>query len=151
MSLDDRAAIKRRNELAKMQERAVAERENDTSPDEAGEQSDGEELTGFLRSLRSDKDKRKYQLGLVKELYEDPLKLNFKTQFVPNSSTPEEIAERKMELRYRIDMLKAVMEITEGELNLLSRAAPPDEKSESEAQQCLDEPSQKDKGDLSTD
>jgi hypothetical protein len=151
MSLDDRAAIERRNELKKMQERAVAARDSDDSPKETDEQSEGEEITGFLVSLKSDRDKRKHQLGLVKDLYENPMKLNFKAQFVPSSSTPEEIAERKIELQYRIKMLKAVMEITEGELQLLSRAAPPDDEPGSGNQQGHDEHSEEGEVHSSTD
>jgi len=40
------------------------------------------------------------------------------------ASTPEEIAERRRELEYRLQWLRALTEMTEAELDLLDRARP---------------------------
>ena len=127
---DDTPAEKRRHDLKLMKEMAVNSKDGRTKDD-----SEEEGLTEFLTSLKTKDEERKHRLALLKKLFDNPLKLNFDNEVIPCSSTPEEIAERRKELQYRIDILKAVLAMTEGEMLLLSKTTTPaDEAAEASAQ-----------------
>jgi len=68
-------------------------------------------------------EERKQQLKLLSELLNNPAVLSLKNEAIPCSTTAGEIEQRKRELQYRIDVLKVLLEVTESELNMLSRAA----------------------------
>jgi hypothetical protein len=91
------------------------------SPDETDA-----ELEQFIRQLRERKARRKQNLDLLKEFFDDPQKLNVRAQGVPSSTTPEEIATRCRELDYQIRLLKALLEMLEGERQMLEAASPAD-------------------------
>ena len=92
-------------------EKAVAKRE-----------TTGQEINAFLKDLAEKKKRREFQLSMVKEFFEDPLKFGVKTDSVPTSTTAEEIKKRILDLEYRRDLLQFVLESTEAELALLNVA-----------------------------
>ena len=81
-----------------------------------------QELNAFLKDLAEKKKRREFQLEMVKEFFEDPLKFGVKADTVPTSTSPEEIKKRILDLEYRRDLLKFVLESTEAELALLDVA-----------------------------
>lgn len=80
-----------------------------------------EEVRTFIRTLTERKEKRKHQLSIVKSFLEDPLRFGLQTELVPSSTSSEEIEHRKQELGYRIKLLKTLLEIMEGEMQLLEQ------------------------------
>ncbi len=82
----------------------------------------GQEINAFLKDLSEKKKRREFQLAMVKEFFEDPLKFGVKTDSVPTSTTAEEIKKRILDLEYRRDLLQFVLESTEAELALLNVA-----------------------------
>lgn len=78
----------------------------------------------LLRELQEQGDDRKQKLLLLQEFFSSPTFFDLRREVVPTSSSPEEILQRRGELEYRIDLLKALLEVMEGELALLLRAAP---------------------------
>ena len=71
---------------------------------------------------QSQKEKRKKQLQLLRTF--SPTILHLKDNAIPSSTTKEEIEQRKKEVQYRIDLIKALLDITQGELDLLSSTNP---------------------------
>jgi hypothetical protein len=76
-----------------------------------------------LWDLHAKREERRKQLQLLQEFLRNPSVIDLKDDVIPTSSSRAEIEQRKKELQYRIDILKALLEVTEGELELLSRAA----------------------------
>jgi hypothetical protein len=91
------------------------------APDRA-QKTTGDEINEFLRDLAEKKKRREFQLAMVKEFFEDPLKFGVKADAVPTSATPDEIRKRIVDLEYRRDLLQFVLESTEAELALLNVA-----------------------------
>jgi len=82
----------------------------------------GAEILAYAKTFKEQKDKRKKQFSIIKGLFEDPLTFDLDKQVIPTSSSSEEITSRQKELQYRIDILKAILEIAEAEMQLLSQA-----------------------------
>lgn len=113
-------AESRRHELFDLREaqRIAAEANKGVAPTKEALQQD-KELQRFIKALLEKKDERKYQLSVVKGFLEDPLSFGIKTEGIPSSSTVEEIEARRQELQYRADLLRTLLEMTEGEMQLL--------------------------------
>ncbi|GMQ83284.1 MAG: hypothetical protein BMS9Abin06_0017 [Gammaproteobacteria bacterium] len=115
-------AKERRDKLLRMNE----EISGSSSAADTDDENQGAELLSFVHTLKERKDKRKQQFSIIKKLYEDPIKFGLEKEIIPSSSSAEEIAERQKELQYRIDILRTVLEATEGEMQLLSQATQPE-------------------------
>jgi hypothetical protein len=85
------------------------------------------ELEQFMRQLKERKARRKQNLDLVKQFFDDPQKLSVRAQGVPSSTTAEEIVQRCRELDYQITLLKALLETLESERQMLEAAVQPAE------------------------
>jgi hypothetical protein len=83
------------------------------------------ELEQFMRQLKERKGRRKQNLDLVKEFFDDPQKLSVRAHGVPSSTTAAEITQRCGELDYQIRLLKALLETLESERQMLAAAAGP--------------------------
>jgi len=83
------------------------------------------ELEQFMRQLKERKGRRKQNLDLVKQFFDDPQKLSVRAHGVPNSTTAAEISQRCGELDYQIRLLKALLETLESEREMLAAAAQP--------------------------
>ncbi|MGH8641094.1 MAG: hypothetical protein ACRET6_05255 [Burkholderiales bacterium] len=81
------------------------------------------ELEQFMLLLKERKGRRKQNLDLLKQFFDDPQKLNVRMQGVPSSTTAEEITQRCGEIDYQIKLLRAILETLEGERQLLAAAA----------------------------
>ncbi len=80
----------------------------------AGEaQAQGDELNQMLGDLLAKKKRRKYQLNIIKDFFEEPEKYGVDADDVPHSSTREEMLARHSELTYRIALLKSVLRVLE--------------------------------------
>lgn len=90
-------------------------------PPSEGE-TEGAEMLAFMNTLKEQKDKRTKQFSIVKQLFDNPLTFDLDKQVIPTSSSAEEITARQKDLKYRIDMLKSILEIAEAEMQLLSQA-----------------------------
>lgn len=88
----------------------------------AGFSNQDDELLPFIQNLRERDKNRKQQLSIIKKLYEDPISFGLQNEIIPSSTNAEEIAARKKDLQYRIDILRAILEAAEGEMQLLSDA-----------------------------
>jgi hypothetical protein len=113
--MDNDETKKRRKKLRQMR---------DAMPDDSStdEEIQGAEILAYAKTFKERKDKRKKQFSIIKGLFEDPLTFDLDKQVIPTSSSNEEIASRQKELQYRIDILKAILEIAEAEMQLLSQA-----------------------------
>jgi hypothetical protein len=87
-----------------------------------GESSQGGELNDFIKQLVDRREQRRHQLGIIQEFFENPVEFGIEADVVPSGTPLEEIRERKKELRYRIDLLRSVLEALEGEHKLLTHA-----------------------------
>jgi len=67
-------------------------------------------------------EERKQHLKLLEELLGNPAILSLKNDAIPCSSSPEEIEQRRVELQYRADILKVLLEVTQSELEMLRQA-----------------------------
>ena len=83
------------------------------------------ELEQFMRQLKERKARRKQNLDLLKDFFDDPQKLNVRAQGTPSSTSAEEIAQRCQDLDYQIRLLKALLEMLETERQMLESAAQP--------------------------
>jgi hypothetical protein len=83
------------------------------------------ELEQFMRQLKERKGRRKQNLELLKQFFDDPQKLNVRVQGVPSSTTAEEITQRCGEIDYQIKLLTALLETLESERQMLVAAAQP--------------------------
>jgi hypothetical protein len=81
------------------------------------------ELEQFMRQLRERKGRRKKNLDLVKQFFDDPQKLSVRPRPVESSTTAAEITQRCGELDYQIKLLKALLETLQGEREMLAAAA----------------------------
>jgi hypothetical protein len=88
----------------------------------AGDSSQGGELNDFIRQLVDRREQRRHQLGIIQDFFENPVEFGVEADVVPSGTPLEEIRERKKELRYRIDLLRSVLEALEGEHKLLTHA-----------------------------
>ena len=116
----------RRQELVALKRKLAGQGHPDVHPRQPPQrtlldQRKDEEVRTFIRTLTERKEKRKYQLSIVKSFLEDPLRFGLQTDLVPSSTTSEEIEQRKQELDYRIKLLKTLLEIMEGEMVLLEQ------------------------------
>ncbi|MDH3280961.1 MAG: hypothetical protein OEQ18_07505 [Gammaproteobacteria bacterium] len=84
---------------------------------------EGDELIAFFQELGKEKERKTRHLSIIKAFLDDPTKFGVDLKNIPSSSTPEEIEKRKQELAYRAELLKAVLESTEAELEALKSIA----------------------------
>ena len=82
------------------------------------------ELNAFLKSMGGRKQMRQHQLQLIKEFFDNPLAFGAEANIIPTSTTTAEIEQRKKEVNYRIDLLKSVLAVLEGEMEMLNRGRP---------------------------
>jgi hypothetical protein len=80
------------------------------------------EVTQFVKSLSEKKEKKKYQLSLIKEYLADPSRFGAQSDVIPTSTSLEEFAERKRDLIFRINLMKMLLALAEEEFELLLRA-----------------------------
>ena len=80
------------------------------------------ELLEFLRGMVERDRHRREQLKVIKGFLDDPVTFGLQSESLPTSSTPEEIAKRRQEIEYRIRLLSSLLEIYQGELDLLAMA-----------------------------
>ena len=92
------------------------------SPEEAKASSQGGELNDFIRQLVDRREQRRHQLEIIQDFFENPVEFGIEADVIPSGTPLEEIRERKKELRYRIDLLRSVLEALEGEHKLLTHA-----------------------------
>lgn len=71
-----------------------------------------------------DAQKRRQQLEVLKGFFGDPARLDLRHAAIPTSSSAEELARHRETLTYRLECLKAMVELTQGELETLDRAQP---------------------------
>jgi len=89
---------------------------------EAKPNSQGGELNDFIRQLVDRREQRRHQLEIIQDFFENPVEFGIEADVIPSGTPLEEIRERKKELRYRIDLLRSVLEALEGEHKLLTHA-----------------------------
>jgi hypothetical protein len=82
----------------------------------------GEELNEFLKELVERRKSRHFQLQLIQDFFENPVEFGVEIDYVPSETPLSEIRSRQKELRYRISLLRTVLEAFEGELSLLDQA-----------------------------
>jgi hypothetical protein len=82
----------------------------------------GEELNNFIKQLVDRRSQRRHQLEIIQDFFENPVEFGIEADVIPSGTPLEEIRERKKELRYRIDLLRSVLEALEGEHKLLTHA-----------------------------
>lgn len=78
----------------------------------------GADLDAFLGKLKERKRQKKYHLQLIQEFFENPVQFGVQTDFIPSSTTLEEIRAHKKDLQYRIDLLKSILQALEGEMQI---------------------------------
>jgi len=89
-----------------------------------GARTQAAELSGFLQSMGGRKQTRQHQLQLIKEFFDNPLAFGAEANIIPTSTTAAEIEQRKKEVGYRIDLIKSVLAVLEGEMEMLNRGRP---------------------------
>lgn len=82
----------------------------------------GRELNDFIKQLVNRREQRRHQLEIIQDFFENPVEFGIQADEIPSGTPLEEIRERKKELRYRIDLLRSVLEALEGEHKLLTHA-----------------------------
>ena len=97
----------RRKELWRLKEQTAGENrlKGDAEQLGPGEHQQDEALRSFVEIVAERQKKRKHQLQIIKDLFEDPVRFGLQTEFIPSSTSAEEIEQRKKELRYRMDLL----------------------------------------------
>lgn len=83
-----------------------------------------QELRAFLKNFREKKERRKYQLSLIKDYLVDPSRFGPHSTTIYTSSTEEELEERKRELEFRIALFKTLLALAEEEFKLILQAEP---------------------------
>ena len=66
------------------------------------------------------KKRKEKQLRLLRDFFIRPEIVQMQNDSIPTSSSTDEIEQRKRELHYRLNLIKALLEVTESELQLLS-------------------------------
>jgi hypothetical protein len=92
------------------------------APPAPAQASEGAELNDFIKKLVDRREQRRHQLGIIQDFFENPVEFGIEAEEIPSGTPLEEIRERKKELRYRIDLLRSVLEALEGEHKLLTHA-----------------------------
>ena len=82
----------------------------------------GEELNDVIKQLVDRRSQRRHQLEIIQDFFENPVEFGIEADVIPSGTPLEEIRERKKELRYRIDLLRSVLDALEGEHKLLTHA-----------------------------
>ena len=85
---------------------------------------EGSQLNEFLTSLVGRKTRKKQQLKQIKEFFENPHSYGVDIHDPLTSTTRAEIEKREEDLRYRIALLKSLLEAAESELHFFTRAIP---------------------------
>jgi len=83
---------------------------------------EGGELNEFIKGLVDRRRQRKHQLEIIHEFFQNPVEFGVDIDSVPSGTTLEEIQTRKKELKYRIDLLRSVLEALQGELDMFIHA-----------------------------
>jgi hypothetical protein len=89
---------------------------------EAKATSQGGQLNDLIRQLVDRREQRRHQLGIIQDFFENPVEFGIEADVIPSGTPLQEIRERKKELRYRIDLLRSVLEALEAEHKLLTHA-----------------------------
>ena len=79
-----------------------------------------------MRPSKSTWKKRKEkQLRLLRDFFIRPEIVQMQNDSIPTSSSTDEIEQRKRDLHYRLNLIKALLAVTESELQLLSERKKP--------------------------
>ena len=113
--MDNEETKKRRDKLKLM-------RDELPEVSQSYEKTQDAEMLTFAKTHKEQKEKRKKQFAIIKDLFEDPLTFDLDKQVIPTSSSREEIIARKKELQYRIDILRSILEIADAEMQILAQA-----------------------------
>jgi hypothetical protein len=81
--------------------------------------SQEDELAAVLRVVGQQRRQRRRQLALVRSFFEDPMRFLMRATEV---RTPESRAVRERQLRERLEALRALLDMMEGEMRLLAQA-----------------------------
>lgn len=79
-------------------------------------------VRSFVEARRAQMEQRKYQLSLIKSFIDDPSRFGLDSGDIPTSTSPEEFAERRSELEYRIATVKTFLGLLNEELRQLKQA-----------------------------
>jgi hypothetical protein len=74
--------------------------------------------------LREQVKEKVDQLWYLQDLLHNPVPFNLRDKYLDTSSTPAQIEARKNEVRYQMQMLRAVLTILSDELKMLEQAKP---------------------------
>jgi hypothetical protein len=74
--------------------------------------------------LREQVKEKVDQLWYLQDLLHNPVPFNLRDKYLDTSSTPAQIEARKSEVRYQMQMLRAVLTILSDELKMLEQAKP---------------------------
>jgi hypothetical protein len=119
---DDEAGTRARQlRLLEIREAMPAAAAPAAAPDAPG-RTQGGELNDFIRTLVDRREQRRHQLEIIRDFFENPVAFGVQADVIPSGTPLEEIRERKKELRYRIDLLRSVLDALEGEHKLLTHA-----------------------------
>lgn len=80
-----------------------------------------EESSGREFGPASAVEKRRKQLQYVQEFFRNPSIIDLRDAPITTSSSPQEVEQRKAELRYRIELVEAFLAVFREELELLSK------------------------------
>jgi hypothetical protein len=80
------------------------------------------EVRDFVAARGKQAAERKYQLSLIKDFVENPSRFGLDPGRIPTSTAPEEFAERRSELEYRIAMARTLLQLLDEELQMLTKA-----------------------------
>lgn len=105
--------------------------------------SAGAEKAGAYDPAAANPAVRHKQMQIVRDLLANPPLLDLAREPINCASTQEEIIERRRELEYRLQWLRALIEMTESELSLLgnARSATPPRADAEDAQTSAESPS----------
>jgi hypothetical protein len=82
----------------------------------------GQEINEFLQQLIEKRKSRHYQLQMIQDFFENPVEFGVEVDYIPSGTSLVEIRSRQKDLRYRITLLRTVLEAFEGELEMLNQA-----------------------------
>jgi hypothetical protein len=96
-------------------------RKKKTTPAGSGPDQRGEELPEVLAALIEHRTKRRRDLSIIRSFFEDPVRFVMQSAGAGGQGKREQ---RRKHLRARVDVLRALLALMEGELLFLSQAQP---------------------------
>jgi hypothetical protein len=89
----------------------------------SGDPTDGsrKSISGSRSSLLSRRERHRRQLGVLEAFFLSAGARELRDAPIPTATTREEIAERKRELGFRLELLRAILDQTRRELKALRR------------------------------